>query len=86
MPQEKFLNYQASFDSLTETYVVCDQKVRTRHVNGANHRIELEVFDAHAASERSLKKTAISVGRGAPPNGIQEGLQLLSIIFTGNGW
>lgn len=75
MPQQQLLNDQTSLDGLAEADVIADEQIDASHVDGAHQRVELEILDADAAAERSLKKSSVSVGGSAPSHGVEEGIE-----------
>jgi hypothetical protein len=84
VPEQQLLDDQPRFDGLAQADVVGDEQVDSSHVDGANQRVELEVFDAHATAERRLQEPTIGIGGCAPTDGIQEGLKGVRIVLAGD--
>src|SRR6202040_3032905 len=80
MAQEHLLDDEPGFDRLAEADVVGDQQVRARPVDRADEGIELGGPDADATTEGRLEVATVRVGRSAPPNRIQEGIELRRVV------
>ena len=80
----QFAGDETGLDGFADTDVVGDEQVDPSHVDGANQRVELEVFDADATAERRLQESAVSVGGGSPTHSIQEGIEGVRIILAGD--
>jgi hypothetical protein len=85
VPQQHLLDDQPSLDGLAQADVVGDEQIDACHVDGANQRVELEVLDADATSERCLQETSIGIGGGAPTDGIEECFERVRVVLPGNG-
>ena len=74
MAEQQLLSDESGLDRLAEADVVGDQQVDARHLQAAHDRIELVVLDRDAAAERRLQGLDVRIGRGAPADGIEEGI------------
>ena len=72
---DQFQGDQARLDGLAEAHVVGNQQVDPRHLDGADHRVELVVFDVDARAERRLDVPHVGGGSGPPADGIEEGVE-----------
>ena len=75
--EQQFLDDQARLDGLAEAGVVRNQQVDACHVDGADERVELVVFDGDAAPEGRQEVGAVDVRGDAPADGVQEGVELV---------
>src|ERR1017187_8237577 len=76
MAEHQFEDDHAGLDGFAEAHVVGDEQVDARHLDGADHRVELVAFDFDAAAKGRLKLARVSDGCGAPADGIEEGLEV----------
>ena len=81
MPQQQFLNDQTGLDGFAKAYIVGDEQVDARHVDGAHQRVELEVLDADTAAERRLEESTIGIGGCAPAHGVEKGFECARIVL-----
>ncbi len=54
MTYNKLLADQPRLDGLTQAYIIGDQQVGTRHLDGPHDRVKLVIFHLDAAAKRSL--------------------------------
>ena len=85
MAEQHLLNDEAGLNRLPEADVVRDQQVGPRHVYRADQRIELIILDGNTTAEGSLEVTAIRIRRSAPPDGVEERVELLRTVETCDG-
>ena len=83
---QELLNHETRFDGFSETNIVCNQKIRASHVDGADQGIELEVFDSDSASERCWKEPSVRVCCGPPANGIEKCFERFGVVLTTDQW
>ena len=76
----------SEFVELISALDVGDEQVDASHVDGAYQRVELEVFDADATTERRLQKSSVGVGCGAPTDCIEKGFQRVRVVLPSDGW
>ena len=81
--QDQFQNDQPGFDRLSQTHVVGNQEIGTRHLHGTDDRVELVVFDGDPAAERRLNGAWIGCRRGAPANRVQESIEAVGSVEAG---
>lgn len=79
--KQQLLNDQTGFDGLAETDIVGDEQVDARHVDGAHQRVELEVLNADATTERCLGKSPGGHWRLRPAHGAEEGVEHARIVL-----
>ena len=82
VPEQQLLDDKPRLDGLAQADVVGDEQVDPSHVDGANQRVELEVFDADATAERRLQEPAVGVGGRTPTHSIQEGLEGVRVVLA----
>ncbi len=80
MSQEHFLDDESRFDRFAETDVVGDQQVDARHVERANDRVELVVFERDAGAKRGLERLAVGRRDRAPANGVEKRVQAIRVV------
>ena len=81
--QQELLNDKPRLDRLAKPDVVGDEKTDVRHVESANERVKLIVFDRDSAAEGRLKGRALfGVGDRAPANRVQVRLEILVSVVT----
>ena len=80
MAEDQLLHDQAGLDRLAEADVICDQQIRARHAQSADHRFELVVLDHDPRPEGGLERTAVGARHRPPANGIQERVELPRIV------
>src|SRR5947209_5722898 len=56
MAEDQLLSHESGLDRLPQTHIVGDQQVNTRHLDPANHGVELVVLDGDAAPEGCLQR------------------------------
>ncbi len=80
MTAEKFLNYEPGLDSFSKTNIICNQKICSRHLDGAGDRVELVVFNLYSTPIGSKKRSLIGQGRCAPAQSVEKCLEGLGGI------
>ena len=51
MAQQQFQHDHARLDGFPKPYIIRDEKIYTRHLNGANYRIQLVTLNFNAAAK-----------------------------------
>ena len=72
----------ARLDRLAEAHVVRDEQVDAGHLDGANHGVELVVFDVDAAAKRRLELARVGDRSGPPPDRIEERFEMSWLVET----
>ncbi len=75
VPDDQFEGDEARLDRLAEAHVVGDEQADPGHLDGADHRIKLVVLDVDARAERGLDVPHVGSRRGAPADGVEEGIE-----------
>lgn len=80
VPKHQFEHDHAGFYGLAKANIVGDEQVYPRHLDGADHGVELVALDLDAAAEWRLKLAGVGNRRRAPPDGVQEGFEMSRLI------
>src|SRR5438067_7784541 len=62
---EQFLANQPRLDGLAQTYIISDQQVGPRHLDGSHDRVKLVIFHLNATAEGGLQGLDVSAGNGS---------------------
>jgi len=83
VPDDQLEGDQARLNGLAEPHVVGDQQVDPRHLDGAEHGVELVVLDVDARAERRLDVPHIGGGHSPPAHRVEERVEPVGGVKAG---